>query len=67
MRNGFRYSLERRLDDQRALRERRAAPADEPRLGRLDLDDDQADAFGAVRIVLMSRILTGAVPVTACA
>ena len=36
--------LERGLHDQRALRERRAAPADEARLGRLDLHDDEADA-----------------------
>ena len=36
--------VDRRLHDERALRERRAAPADEARLGRLDLHDHEADA-----------------------
>ena len=45
IRNGFRYLLDRRFDDQRALRERRAAPADEARLGGFDFHDDQADAI----------------------
>ena len=35
--------LDRGLHDQRALGEGRAAPADQPGLGRLDLHDDEAD------------------------
>src|SRR5439155_14925928 len=35
--------LDGRLHDQRALRERGAPPADEARLRRVDLDDDQPD------------------------
>ena len=35
--------LERGLDDERTLGEGRAAPADEPRLGRLHLHDHQPD------------------------
>ncbi len=36
--------VERGLDDERTLRERRAAPADETRLGRFDLHDDEPNA-----------------------
>ncbi len=38
--------LDRRLDDQRALGEGGAAPADQSRLGRLDLHHDQPDPVG---------------------
>jgi hypothetical protein len=38
--------VERRLDDQRALGEGRAAPADQARLGRLDLHHDQPNPGG---------------------
>ena len=40
------YSSIAVLHDQRSLRERRAAPADQPRLGRFHFDDDQPDAIG---------------------
>jgi len=57
--------IDSRLNNQRALRKGRAAPANKARLCCFDFHDDQPNTMRRRQDRLMSRIFTGAGPVTA--